>query len=256
MSKPPIGPEADQETAVLRQARAGLGPSPTQRKRTLDRLATTLATAPLPGAAVTGPRVFSLRALITGVVGGSLVGFAVGALSPWKVIQVPPAPPRTGAPAVALGPPATTVSTSPAPATPANDSVDDSGRGAPSPDLPLGHDRRTTPPRTAAPSTENQSVTPTLYEELTAVRRAQSALKRGDATLALQLMNGLDESHPGGALLAERSVTKVLALCQLDRAAEATRLAKRLLKDNPDAEVYRRRLATSCAQPGISSTNK
>jgi hypothetical protein len=256
MSKLPNGPENDQETEVLRQARAGLGPSPAQRKRTLDRLAATLATAPVPGASVAAQRLFSLRALVTGVVASALVGFAAGALGPWKVTRVGPAPPRTAAPVVILSVPTTTVSTSPAPATPANGFTDGSGRGAPSKDLPLGHDRRAPPPRTAAPLTSNQPETPTLYEELTAVRRAQSALKRGDATLALQLMNGLDESHPGGALLAERRVTKVLALCQLDRTAEATRIANSLLRDNRDAELYRRRLGTSCAQPGISSTNE
>jgi hypothetical protein len=69
--------------------------------------------------------------------------------------------------------------------------------------------------------------------------------------MALGLMASLDETHPKGALVSERSVTKVLALCQLGRAAEATRVARQVISQG-DASVYRQRLASSCADLGPS----
>lgn len=88
---------------------------------------------------------------------------------------------------------------------------------------------------------------PALYDELSHVRRAQAALKQSNPGLALGLMQALDESQPHGALRAERTVTKVLALCQLGRQDEATDLARDLLSKDSDAAVYRQRLAASCA---------
>lgn len=99
---------------------------------------------------------------------------------------------------------------------------------------------------------EDKDVVPAVrrpfYEELAYLRRAQAALKAGNGALALGLMQSLDELVPKGALLSERAVTRVLALCQLGRSDEATSIAHRLLAD-PQASVYAERLAASCAQP-------
>ncbi len=84
-------------------------------------------------------------------------------------------------------------------------------------------------------------------DELAYVRRAQTALRHNNGALALALMRTLDEVLPRGALLAERNVTRVLALCQTGRVEEARVLARRVLRNDPTANVYAGRLAASCA---------
>ena len=88
--------------------------------------------------------------------------------------------------------------------------------------------------------------------ELVALREAQSALARGDGATALRSMQRLDEQEPGGVLGAERAVTRILALCQMGRVAEARALAQRTLGENSSTTLYGRRLAASCAAPGKS----
>jgi len=85
-----------------------------------------------------------------------------------------------------------------------------------------------------------------FYEELSYVRRAQAALRDGQSALALGLMETLDSMPNKGALWAERNVTKVLALCQLERADEAKVIAARLARADT-GQVYRKRLEASCA---------
>src|SRR5690606_5014338 len=102
------------------------------------------------------------------------------------------------------------------------------------------------------PAAEEKEKT-TFYNELSYVRRAQSALQKGDGALALGLMESLDAVERKGALLAERNVTKVLAFCLLDRVEEASHLAQRALQSSA-TEVYRRRLAASCVASAITSS--
>ncbi len=85
-----------------------------------------------------------------------------------------------------------------------------------------------------------------LYEELSYLKRAQDALGAGSPELAYGLMKTLEESHPSGALLVERRVTEILALCGLQRRDEAARLARGLLK-TPGSAPYKQRLEGSCA---------
>jgi hypothetical protein len=107
----------------------------------------------------------------------------------------------------------------------------------------LGEGRAQASPSTSASPGAGEA---TFYEELSYVRRAQTALHEGNAMLALGLMRSLDEIQPSGALWAERNVIQVLALCQLDRTAEANGIARSLLSGDGTADVYRRRLASSC----------
>lgn len=85
-----------------------------------------------------------------------------------------------------------------------------------------------------------------FYDELSHLRRAQAAMKRGQAQLALGLMQTLRDATPKGALLVEREMTESLALCALGRQAEARLVAQRLLQRKPSA-VYLARLKKSCA---------
>lgn len=83
-------------------------------------------------------------------------------------------------------------------------------------------------------------------DEVAFVRRAQKALRNGDAAWALALMRTLDEQLPRGALLTERNVTRVLALCQMGRTDEARAVAERTLRGDRGSGVYASRLAASC----------
>jgi hypothetical protein len=98
---------------------------------------------------------------------------------------------------------------------------------------------------TATPLPE-KAAQPSFHEELSFLRRAQAALRSGQPALALGLMQSLDEIQKVGALGLERRVTKTLALCALDRSAEAKAMAAPLFQSQPDS-VYARRLSESCA---------
>ena len=86
----------------------------------------------------------------------------------------------------------------------------------------------------------------TFHEEISYLRRAQRALRDGNPNLAWGLMTSLDERQPHGALVPERTVTKVIALCALNRVDEARREAHVLLESKPNS-VYAERIAQSCA---------
>jgi hypothetical protein len=85
-----------------------------------------------------------------------------------------------------------------------------------------------------------------FYEELSYVRRAQTALAGGNAALALGLMRSLAELRSDGALLAERGVTEVLALCALNRESEARGVAEQV-RAHKDGSMYAARLQKTCA---------
>jgi hypothetical protein len=88
----------------------------------------------------------------------------------------------------------------------------------------------------------------TFYEELSFLRQAQAALHDGQPARALGLMQALDARQQAGALGLERRVTKALALCGLDRPAEARAEAAPLFVEQNDS-VYARRLNETCARP-------
>jgi hypothetical protein len=90
------------------------------------------------------------------------------------------------------------------------------------------------------------SVATELDAELSAVRRAQRALRSGQPDVALSLMSSLDRMRSGGVLLPERRMTKVLALCALGRAPEAISVA-RSLTNSGSSGAYAARLQKSCA---------
>ena len=261
----------DREERILRRARAGLGPSASRRKATLARLSSNLSLAPPSQAPLESPAPtttppastlgshpatqgvahaagrFSLQAMVAGVVVGSLVGFGAGLLvtshgSPFPAPQGGRST-SSGAGVVDQARPDQalnqSVKKSPTEAAAAPVAQEEASPGThPSTTRRL----HSTPRKSLSPEAE-----PTFDEELSYVRRAQSALRRGDGLLALRLMRSLDESQPNGALLAERNVTRVLALCQLGRTEEAGLVARRVLSTDSTATVYRRRLAGSCA---------
>ena len=85
-------------------------------------------------------------------------------------------------------------------------------------------------------------------EVLERLRRAQVALKQGQASLALILLAELDRSA-GDVLREEREVTRVLALCAAGDTAAARRAAEPLRRGS-ERSIYAPRLDASCAPIG------
>lgn len=273
----------DLETLVLEHARRGLGPSVSQRRLTLERLGVAfealpstlgapdpaILDAPLAkgppdsgasgagGPAATGVGPFSLQALVAGVLAGALVGFGAGvmtgsAVAPSAALS---ATPRGQGTATLEHGPREKRERAEAEGQPVAELPQ---RASEPPAAPLPREAARAPGASAQrgasppPSASAEAAEATFYEELSYVRRAQSALQRGNAILALGLMQSLDEVRPSGALMAERRMTRVLALCQLERSAEATAVARGMLSGDGTTDVYRRRLASSCARASLS----
>lgn len=207
---------------------------------------------------------FGLRALLGAAVGGAILGFAVGRGSTGDGDASGGRELRPGA--------ATMSSTDrsqanrladdkvshPARAT-ATDVVDPSAGVAlgslpahepQAPTIARGSGPKPELDRSGAPPSSNEQTAeaakPSFYEELEYLKRAQSALRQGNGALALGLMTSLDSIQPGGALLSERGVAKVLAHCQLGDVESAMLVAERLAESDM-ASVYTERLESSCA---------
>jgi hypothetical protein len=86
------------------------------------------------------------------------------------------------------------------------------------------------------------------------LRRARSALSKGEAPFALSLLNELDARFPPDVLDEERGATRVLALCANGDEAAAKQLALRLLREYPRS-IYAPRLELSCAFTGEPSSS-
>jgi hypothetical protein len=98
----------------------------------------------------------------------------------------------------------------------------------------------------SAPAPPRSDSSHPVHDELSAVRRAQSVLAAGHPAQALRLLEAYGEANPGGNLLVERELTRVLALCELGRRAEAREAAARV-EQLPGGAAYRTRLVSSCA---------
>jgi hypothetical protein len=77
------------------------------------------------------------------------------------------------------------------------------------------------------------------------LQRARRALNARNGRLALGIVQELDEQFPKGVLIEERSATRVLSLCQLERVDEARGVARAFLERYP-VSVYAERVRRSC----------
>jgi len=113
---------------------------------------------------------------------------------------------------------------------------------APARDVP----RRAARPTTAAqptPADERAAApasTPTLSNELGALKQIRQALRNGDGGAALVLLDRYDGGEYGSSLALEASVLRVEALDAVGRRAEAEALARRFVRDNPDSPLAER----------------
>lgn len=87
-----------------------------------------------------------------------------------------------------------------------------------------------------------------LDRELELLDEADRALARGDASGALRTLETHAREHPTGALVAEREVRRVLALCAAGRTDEA-RQRYALLDRSHVGSTIAARLRASCASP-------
>jgi hypothetical protein len=87
---------------------------------------------------------------------------------------------------------------------------------------------------------------PELFEALNLLRRAQRALRKDEALLALALLDELDRHFAAQVLSEERQATRALALCKSGDEPRARETASALLRQNPSS-IYAARLRESCA---------
>ncbi len=108
--------------------------------------------------------------------------------------------------------------------------------------------RAALPPRARSKDGRRQAAGPpesSLAVELAMLQRARRALNAQNGRLALGIVQELDERFPKGLLVEERSATRILSLCMLERAVEARRFAGQFLDRHPGS-VYAQRVRQSC----------
>jgi hypothetical protein len=86
-----------------------------------------------------------------------------------------------------------------------------------------------------------------LAREAQLLKGALAALRDGDASSALTLLDQHAQTFPSGALADERDVERVTALCRLGRKAEARTVADAFLAGRPPSRLTER-VRESCAQ--------
>lgn len=99
----------------------------------------------------------------------------------------------------------------------------------------------TAPTQTTSPVAED-----TLEAETILLEGARRALKRGEASGALALLDEHAQRFPKGWLATDRAGERIIVLCGLGRRAEATREAKTFLDGRPKTPLTRR-VESSCA---------
>jgi hypothetical protein len=92
---------------------------------------------------------------------------------------------------------------------------------------------------------------PTIDEEVKLMNGAQLALRSGNPSHALQLLNEDARRFPNGKLASARAVAHMVALCRLGRADEARLEADRFLAKNPSSP-FADRVKAVCSSPSES----
>lgn len=93
--------------------------------------------------------------------------------------------------------------------------------------------------REPAPVQTAASIDPLLLETRE-LREAQRALRGGDTTTALRLLDEQDARHGSGALAQERSAARVLALCESGRVERARQVARAFAERYPRSPLLGR----------------
>lgn len=94
-------------------------------------------------------------------------------------------------------------------------------------------------PVAPAPSAVPSAVAPpapalTLLEELDLLKRARSALRAGEGSQALALLDRHEHERAGDSLVAEATLLRIEVLAALGKKVEASELAQRFVRANPN----------------------
>jgi hypothetical protein len=178
------------------------------------------------------------------VLGGALGILGVGGIAALIVTDSEPEP----APAIASAPTSElSPSLEPTPNTPASPSVPPpveppapAVEPASTPSEPARPQERSRRPRPADPEPAPEIATDTLAAEMALLAAARKALKTGDADEALEQLAAHAEQFPKGALASERELSRVTALCQAGREAEAVKVARAYANKHPESPLAKR----------------
>jgi len=242
------------ERSVLAGARQELGPSATDRMRVQSGLVLTEAwwkPAPLrhslSRSLMRGATHSWRGGVALGLVIGALLGYGAGVeLGAGGRSAVPMLPPSESVPATAAAVVAPRADGSPEVVAAVVAVPELNAAPAAPPALSSGVSPARTSEAGAARRAAARDNGSTLAQELSLLQRARRALNRSDARLALGIVQSLDERFPNGVLMEERSATRILSLCQLERTEEARDQAHRFLAAHPRS-VYAERVRDSCA---------
>jgi hypothetical protein len=237
--------EFEPETkALFGAAREGLEPMPADRARVGRALETRLgvavvtasasitATAGAAGSAVGAASTLGVVAKWVSI--GLLLG--VGGASGYAVVSSTGShAPVPAAPASRLVVPSGAAPTSAPRMVPPVSELDAPTRAAPGPAAAAVHDE----PRDKVTAAAASALQPSGHvgEEAALLRKADEALRGGDANRALILLREHNLRFPGGILAEERSAELVTTLCRLGRTAEARREAEQFLRVTPDSPL-------------------
>lgn len=87
---------------------------------------------------------------------------------------------------------------------------------------------------------EPKIATDTLAAEMALLASARKALKAGDTDEALEQLGKHAKQFPAGALASERELSRVTALCQADREAEAVKVARAYAAKHSNSPLAKR----------------
>jgi hypothetical protein len=250
-SMSPLHPD---DLALFEAARGHDDPSVGDQARMQKRLAARLGAATVGLAATsswtagavaafgsTGAKVVAAIVLVTSV--------GVGSVAASRSFAVPSAlaPAPTARVTVAAAPPAQPTVSAASPPMTAN--VPTTATNVPPP--PTARPASPTPmkgTRASAPSSSSS-----LQGQLESLARADVALREGDATRALALLDDDQRRYPSSALDEERAVERILALCAAGHIDQARSAAASFARANASSP-YESRLRASCVRDSGSGS--
>jgi hypothetical protein len=186
----------------------------------------------------------------TGVV-GFWMGMNLGRTYAERELPVAAAPSGMAAPPIGVpapsppaSPPAIVAASAPEEATVVEEASDEAAERA-----SASHPRDVTQERAArAPAKKNAA---DFLDAVRLLRRAQRALRAGDAAVGSSLLDQLDERFPPEVLQEERQATRVLGFCASGESERAEALARELLGQSPRS-IYARRMHQSCVGQALA----
>jgi hypothetical protein len=216
---------------LLDAARGGHTPPPHVRDRVRTRVISRV------GAAAFASSTLATAAWIK--IAAPIAVLAIGT-SAYFVAKRPPA--QEQQPVIVAAPPPPIATTIETPALPPEPLVTATATTPPAHPIP--------PPNVthvaAAPPPAVEIAPPSIKDETALLLNAQAAIREGDATRALSLLDDHAKRFPEGALAEERDASRVLALCAANRKDEARKEGQAFLATHPKSPAATR-VRSSCA---------